>query len=395
MGEEIKVHVVRYKGKRNLMMRYLDPYTGKHVAKTTRTRNRRDAERAAGKWEAELREGRYKKLVQTSWAEFRLKYENEVLPGLAGGTEGNKATVFNHIEKTINPQRVTDLTTPQISKFVATLRAKGMRESTLVGHLAHLKPILKWAVSQGYLRAMPEIPKPERGKGVSQAVRGRALVGEEFDRMLTKVVEKRKRDPEKWKTLLSGLWLSGLRLSEALALSWEEDAEVSVSMSGKYPALRILAEGQKNHQDKLLPIAPEFAEFLLSIPATDRHGLVFGIYGRGNQPLSTKRASRYISAIGKAAGIITNKKEARYATAHDLRRSFGSKWAKLVKPAVLKELMRHSSISTTMTYYVSQDTEEMGDLLRMAVGNTQGNTAPYGRKKSEVDRDTKHARIKR
>jgi len=55
MSDEIKVHVVNYGAGRNLMMRYRCPLTGKHVAKTTGTRNKRTADKAAGKWEAELR----------------------------------------------------------------------------------------------------------------------------------------------------------------------------------------------------------------------------------------------------------------------------------------------------------------------------------------------------
>ena len=48
------------------------------------------------------------------------------------------------------------------------LRDGGMKETTLAVHLAHLKPVLKWAVRQGYLRTMPEIDMPKRAKGVSQ-----------------------------------------------------------------------------------------------------------------------------------------------------------------------------------------------------------------------------------
>jgi integrase len=83
--------------------------------------------------------------------------------------------------------------------------------------------------------------------------------------MIAKVPAKRKREPGRWQRLLRGLWLSGLRLGEALALSWEDDSPISVSFAGKYPALRILAEAEKAHRDRLLPISPEFAEFLLPI----------------------------------------------------------------------------------------------------------------------------------
>lgn len=371
---EIKVHVVDYGPNRNLMLRYLDPETGKQVAKSARTRSKSQADRAAGKWEDELREGRYKSVSRITWKEFRTKYEDEVLSGLSVGNDANKSTVLNHLERTVNPLLVSDLTTRKISAFVGKLRSDGMKETTLAGHLAHLMPVLVWAVSQRYLRSLPELPETKRAKGISRFMRGRAVTGEELDRMIAKVPDKRKREPEKWKVLLRGLWLSGLRLGEALTLSWDDESPISVSLAGKYPALRIFAEGQKSHRDELLPLAPEFVEFLLGIPKTNRYGLVFGIYGKGNKPLSTKRASRYISSIGKAANVITNKAEKRFATAHDLRRSFGTRWAKKVAPAVLQKLMRHSSIKTTMMYYVDLDAEEVGDLLRESAGNTLGNT---------------------
>jgi integrase len=393
MGEEFKVHVVDYGAGRNLMMRYRDPVSGRQVARTTKTRNATKAEREAAKWEAELREGRYKTQSRMTWAEFREKYETEVLPGLSDGTGDCKASVFNYIEKTINPQRLAELTTARLSAFASMLRAGGMKETTLAVHLAHLKPVLKWAVRQGYLRAMPDIDMPKRAKGISQAMRGRPITGEELDRMIAKVPDKRKREPEKWQRLLRGLNLSGLRLGEALALSWDDDAPICVCTDGKYPALRIRAEAEKAHRDRLLPIAPEFAEFLLAIPKANRRDLVFGIYGQSGKPLSTKRASRYISAIGKAANVVTNKAENRYASAHDLRRSFGTRWARRVPPAILRDLMRHSSITTTMTYYVSQSAEDVGDVLRSAVGNTAGNTRRAKRKAIEVDCDRKQATI--
>jgi hypothetical protein len=43
-------------------------------------------------------------------------------------------------------------------------------------------------------------------------------------------------------------------------------------------------------------------------------------------------------------------------------------------PAVLKELMRHSSINTAMNYYLEQEPDDAGDTLRSALGNTAGNS---------------------
>jgi len=38
----------------------------------------------------------------------------------------------------------------------------------------------------------------------------------------------------------------------------------------------------------------------------------------------------------------------KYASAHDLRRAFGERWAARIMPAQLKDLMRHESIETTL-----------------------------------------------
>ena len=64
-----------------------------------------------------------------------------------------------------------------------------------------------------------------------------------------------------------------------------------------------------------------------------------------------------ISEIGEAAGVIVATEESKvsYASAHDLRRSFGTRWASRVMPVVLQELMRHSSIATTLRFYVASN----------------------------------------
>jgi integrase len=65
----------------------------------------------------------------------------------------------------------------------------------------------------------------------------------------------------------------------------------------------------------------------------------------------------------------------KYASAHDLRRSFGSRWAPRVMPIVLQQLMRHESIETTQKHYVGRDAEAMADEIWQAaerVGTSVG-----------------------
>ncbi len=76
---------------------------------------------------------------------------------------------------------------------------------------------------------------------------------------------------------------------------------------------------------------------------------------------------RVVSKIGRKAGVKVHSDprsdRVKYASAHDLRRSFGERWALRVMPAVLKELMRHESINTTMNYYVGQNAQRTADAL--------------------------------
>ena len=47
----IKVTVVRFAGRDNLMLRYTDPVSGKRVHKSADTRIAKEAERAAERWQ--------------------------------------------------------------------------------------------------------------------------------------------------------------------------------------------------------------------------------------------------------------------------------------------------------------------------------------------------------
>jgi integrase len=233
---------------------------------------------------------------------------------------------------------------------------------------------LNWAVSQELLRQPPKIHRPKGAKGIEKSMHGRPITAEEFERMLRAVPAVRKSDPDVWTPYLTGLWLTGLRLEESLILSWDPDEPFSVDLSGRRPRFRIYAEAQKRRKDELLPMTPDFAEFLLKTPQAERSGRVFKLLGlETGRPISEKRVSRIVSKIGKKAGVVVNKEEGKYASAHDLRRAFGTRWAKRVMPAVLKQLMRHASIETTMRYYVGIQADDVAEELWRSFG--QGATA--------------------
>ena len=60
----------------------------------------------------------------------------------------------------------------------------------------HVKAALSWGVSVGLLKAVPKIIMPKGSKG--RKMKGGALVGEQFDRMLAAVPKVRPQDSAEW-----------------------------------------------------------------------------------------------------------------------------------------------------------------------------------------------------
>lgn len=90
-----------------------------------------------------------------------------------------------------------------------------------------------------------------------------------------------------------------------------------------------------------------------------------GIRGRSTE-LRSKWVGKILSEIGKAAGVRVHVDpndpgRAKDASARDLRRAFGERWAARIMPAQLKELMRHESIETTLRYSVGTNAERKAD----------------------------------
>ncbi len=378
MTREIRVCVSKFGDRPTFQLQWKDPVTGKKRTQTTDiltstgTRGRRAAERLAGDLEKQLQEGLARIPTKLSWEAFRGRYEREVVPSLAKQTGAKIKTVFNHLDAVLKPQRLHDMTEERISYFAASLREGGASETTIKSYLAHLKAMLNWAVEQKLLRARPAFPKVHRKKKSSgqTPMKGRAPTDEEFDRMMKAVptVVGEAAAPE-WRQYLRGLWLSGLRLQESLDLHWNRQGGLTpIFPADGRPMLLIPADLEKGHTDRILPLAPEFAIYLLETAAEERTGPVFKLSNtRGEtRRLGARRVSEIVSEIGKAAGVCVHAdakdpEKVKYASAHDFRRAFGQRWASRIMPAQLKELMRHASIETTLRYYVGTNAERTAD----------------------------------
>lgn len=156
--------------------------------------------------------------------------------------------------------------------------------------------------------------------------------------------------------LLEELWISGLRLGEAMSLTWDLWADgIRVDISGEATVLLIAAEDEKGGQDREYAVAPEFDDFLRAVAEEQRDGHVFNVELSKGVCRNTNTVSKKLVDVGKAAGVrvderrVKNRKTKKteikivWGSAHDLRRAVGCagiccRWAKRVMPMVL---MRH------------------------------------------------------
>jgi len=340
---------------------YRDEVTGKKVRRSTGEKTKRKAERFAAQWESEIKSGIS---AGCTWEHFRERFSLEHCITLRDSTARGYETILDCLEDFSKPLRLESVSADFISRWRVHLVKIGVSDSTRATYLRTLKAALNWAVSVGLLSAVPNFPKEKRKD--SGKHRGRALTAEEVQLMIDAVpsVVSDSRASEAYQRLIRGLYLSGLRVGESQSLSWCDKSMILADIAGKYPMFRFPGAMQKNGKTQSVPMAPDFAKWLKETPKRERTGMVLAIPVSAEWTSDTaanvkaKRVSTVVAQIGKKTGISTG--EASTPTAHDLRRSFASNWARRVLPQTLQTMMRHSSITTTMGFYVTSQADAIG-----------------------------------
>lgn len=371
---KIRVGLMRRTGRRNWECLWTDPITGRQKTQSTKTHLRRDAERFAGSLEDRLNAGENVSRMSITFDAAADRYENEYLASLAKKTRDKFQAARNRVRDITDPNLLIVLDTSEMSKFQSGLRDLGLAEATIKGHLSALRAFFRWSKKMGLLKEIPHLSMPKRtGK-----MKGRPPTYEEFERILN-AIPKVLKCPElgaEWTFHARGLWWSGLRLEESLILSWD-DGDLQVVMTGKQPRLRIECNTDKSTKVRLLPLAPEFIAMLKSVPEDQRTGPVFRVRvpGQLTDRIRGDTCSKVYVRFGEEAKVLvatyppmagskSTEPRKKWASAHDYRRAFGTRWSKVLKPQQLKELMRHDDIQTTMTFYVETTVEEVESAVK-------------------------------
>lgn len=312
--------------------------------------------------------------TQTNFVEFCESYSTQHLSGLAAKSQEAFWTAVARLENLCPVVLLEEITTELIARWAMRLRSEGKSEATIEAYRSHLMAGIRWAASIGLIAEAPKLPRLRRVNRGTKS-RGRGLKQEEIERIamaLPRVVGQ--QYAKQWAWNLEALHKSGMRLGETFLLSWDTDAPQYITnlRSGR-PRIVISAGSEKGFRNRTLPLTPDFAALLRRTIESRQKGPVFRWPLSRGDSLSIKTVGKRISAAGRLAGVIvgtTTDGLPRYATAHDFRRTFGMRWAPRVMPIVLRDMMRHESLDTTMQYYVDMEADRIGDIIWSAAENS-------------------------
>lgn len=227
---------------------------------------------------------------------------------------------------------ISDITTSDINRFLTDLAKKGFAKKTVKNHKIIINRIFHFAVNQGSISTNPareaEIPR-----NLKQTKRRPASVQDE---------EIIKASAEVW--FLPYLALStGLRKGELLGLMWQDvDLNkniIHVKRSVYYNPNPIIKAPKTEAGVRAVPIIGPLRDELVKRKGKPNH-FIFG----GEEPMTDKAYRYAYKKFQKETGIT--------ATAHQLRKSYATMAVDAnVPPDVLKTIIGHRDISTTLNIY--------------------------------------------
>lgn len=365
-----RVWIQQFRDRPSLVLQWIDPETLKRKSKSAGTADPKEAEVKRADLEYELNNGRHVEASKMAWSVFREAFEREYVGGLRPATRQYYARTLNAFERICQPARLDKIDVRMVSRFAAGLREqpirggrKGMMASTIKVQLQYLHTALAWAVEQKLLTEVPKFPQVKPPKKKPQPV-----AEEAFERLLEKAT-----DPQMRAYLLCG-WLAGLRLQEAFELDWEPTLRAPW-LDLERNRIILPADFVKGDADQWVALDPELRAALLALPRHEGTSKVFRFPSTGvgptpaGQPIGVGSMPHRIAVLARQAGV--------RLTMRSLRRGFGCRYAGKVPAQVLRKLMRHADIKTTLEFYANVD-QAAEEAILGNQRNARRNTRPEG-----------------
>lgn len=367
--KRITVRVVRSK-RDGTVLKWTDPREGPKQRKAF-GRTQREVAKEAREFEDELNQRR----SRLTWDDFDLRYRESYLDEMSKGHRNKTKAMVEKVTAVAKSRKIdtlycSDLSVDLILEVESAYRKEKVADATIRSSMATLWAMLGWGMDAGLI---PYFRRPRRRKGKQakklQKSKGRSLTLEEIERMTDQIpnVCKPREKPAEFILAMSAMRLIGLRLSDCWHFRWEpmEGTHYPLNLDGKRPVI-CFSDLQKSGEEEQVPLTPDAVVWLRSIQKET--GWVCRTRGAKGIHKTESRLGRVIAEAGKAAGIIVKstggkKGKPKYASSHDLRRTFATTWHQKLSVSELQKLTRHSDSQTLLSYYADAPTEALAEKL--------------------------------
>jgi integrase len=324
---------------------------------------RKEAERFAETKQQDVRAGKGDPPPRISLREY-LKEHGQLMKGsLAPKTLHMHLAAGDLLAKSVGEDRcLNSISVRDVELFRAERLKTGITPSSANREIRTLKRLFNMAILRGY---MPAASNPCMAVSMMKVGRKRPAYCSPADFHLLY-----RRAPDLlWQSLLVVLYTAGIRLREALNLTWSDidfDAG-TLYVTRKTASGWVQAWTPKDHEMRAIPL-PEQAVNVLSAwqaVAPEQCPYVFMEAGRWQYYRQQVVERRWRQGCDLVNNMLRRFKTiCRMAgvgpfTIHDLRRSCITNWAQRLPIHVVQQLAGHSDIKTTQQFYLSVQPEDV------------------------------------
>jgi integrase len=263
---------------------------------------------------------------------------------------------------------LTSIEPRDIRQYAAAVAAQGRSAGTVRNAVAPVRALFATAVEDGLLRHSPATGLRLPGAAAPaehDEVQAKALTEEELARLLAEC------SPE-WRLLVRFLADTGLRIGEALALTW---AHVDFGRRRVLVRRRLYngsyAPPKSRYGRRDVPLAPGLAQQLWSYRAAVKgHDDDPVFVGRAGEPLAASTCFRAVKAAAKRAGV-------PWAALHTLRHTCATRlFRNGANAKQVQHWLGHHSPAFTLAVYVHLLPDDLPDpaFLDVLAGGNKGAT---------------------
>jgi len=375
-------------------------HNGKRQVKSTRTTDKRAAERIAAKYEADAalrREGvidpqlesingQAKRLIESHIDDYRAKL-------MASGRSSQYITeTLKYIRTVCDAAGVTtpaEITADGVNRFAATLKQAGSSARTIQGYLTAIKGFTKWLAEHDKLQRNPLASVRKPNPKTDRRYERRVLLPDEWKWLKATISDVRGKTPAAERILLYETAIqTGLRSSELRSLT-----PARLHLDAERPYVTCKASNTKNAKDARLYVSAELAAALRKhVAKQSPKAPVFALPSEFKMPamIRSDLAAARTAWLDEAHGAAERKQreesdflvEANHDGGrldfHTLRHTCGA-WLAMqgVHPKVVQTVMRHSAITLTMDTYghlfpgqEADAVDQLGAILNTSLSDT-------------------------